>query len=76
MSGVSSGALEGLCSEKTPVDRAIHMKNILKFAVLKKEQSFLAIGGPWSASIDGGDPSVDESSLIRTAIRCVVCDCS
>ncbi|XP_039136315.1 protein SHORT ROOT IN SALT MEDIUM 1 isoform X1 [Dioscorea cayenensis subsp. rotundata] len=71
MSGVSSGALEGLCSEKTPVDRAIHMKNILKFAVLKKEQSFLAIGGPWSASIDGGDPSVDESSLIRTAIRCV-----
>ncbi|KAJ0978611.1 hypothetical protein J5N97_014085 [Dioscorea zingiberensis] len=71
MSGISSGALEGLCSEKCPVDRVIHLKNILKFGLLKKDQSFMAIGGPWSAAIDGGDPSVDESTLIQTAIRWV-----
>ncbi|KAL0326770.1 UNVERIFIED_CONTAM: protein SHORT ROOT IN SALT MEDIUM 1 [Sesamum angustifolium] len=28
----------------------------------------MAIGGPWD-TVDGGDPSVDDSSLVRTALR-------
>lgn len=31
----------------------------------------MTIGGPWN-STDGGDPSVDDSSLIQTAIRFVL----
>eukprot|EP00262_Sarcandra_glabra_P006358 TRINITY_DN1857_c0_g3_i1.p1 TRINITY_DN1857_c0_g3~~TRINITY_DN1857_c0_g3_i1.p1 ORF type:complete len:802 (+),score=246.13 TRINITY_DN1857_c0_g3_i1:210-2408(+) len=30
----------------------------------------MAIGGTWNAETDGGDPSVDEFSLVQTAIRC------
>ena len=40
--------------------------------VFKKDRSLFAIGGPWNAAIDGGDPSVDCSCLIRTAIRYAV----
>lgn len=31
----------------------------------------MAIGGPWNPA-DGGDPSVDDSALIQTAVRCVL----
>ncbi|KAF4394795.1 hypothetical protein F8388_015701 [Cannabis sativa] len=68
MSGISKNALEELSSEKITDDRIPHIYNILRFAVLKKDHSFMAIGGPWK-SVDGGDPSVDDTSLIHTAQR-------
>ncbi|MED6148926.1 hypothetical protein PIB30_057587 [Stylosanthes scabra] len=68
MSGLSRGALEELSSDKISDDRIPHICNFLKFAVLKKDHSFMAVGGPWEP-VDGGDPSVDDNSLIRTALR-------
>lgn len=71
MSGLSNNALAELSSERIYDDRIPHFCNMLRFAVLKKNSSLMAIGGPWD-SIDGGDPSVDESSLLRTALRFVL----
>lgn len=71
MSGLSRNALEDLSSEKCPDDRIPHIGSILRFAVLRKDRSFMAIGGPWDA-IDGGDPSVDDSSLVKTVLRFVL----
>ncbi|XWS34124.1 hypothetical protein CRYUN_Cryun21dG0013100 [Craigia yunnanensis] len=68
MSGLSRSVLEELSSEKSPDDRIPHICNILRFAVLKKYHSFMAIGGP-CVSADGSNPTDDESSLIRTALR-------
>lgn len=70
MSGLSQNAQADLSSEKTQGDRIPHLCNILRFAVLKKNSSLMAIGGAWDTS-DGGDPSVDDTSLIRTAQRFV-----
>ncbi|KAG0501713.1 hypothetical protein HPP92_001785 [Vanilla planifolia] len=71
MSGISSDALKELCSDKSSDERLIHFNNILRFAVLKKDHSFMAIGGRWKETLDGGNPSFDASSLIQTARRCV-----
>lgn len=71
MSGLSRNALDALSSEKSFDDRVPHICNILRFAVLKKDHSFMALGGPWN-SADGSDPSVDSSSLVQTAIRFVL----
>jgi hypothetical protein len=70
MSGLSRTALEDLASDKFFEDRIPHICNILKFAVLKKDHSFMAIGGSWDPT-DGMDPSVDQSSLIQTMLRFV-----
>lgn len=71
MSGMSKGAFADITSLRSTEERVVHLNNILKFAVFKKDRSLFAIGGTWNAEIDGGDPSVDCSCLIRTAIRCV-----
>lgn len=68
MSGISKNAHEELSSEKCCDDRVPHICNILRFGLLKKDNSLMAIGGPWDTA-DGGDPSVDDSALVRTAIR-------
>ncbi|KAF2299187.1 hypothetical protein GH714_030928 [Hevea brasiliensis] len=68
MSGLSKNALEELSSEKSYDDRLPHICNILRFAVLKRDRSFMAIGGPWDTA-DGGDPSVDDYVLVQTALR-------
>lgn len=68
MGGLSRTALEDISSDRSFDDRIPHMCNILRFAILKKDHSFMAVGGPWE-SADGGDPSVDDNSLIRTALR-------
>jgi hypothetical protein len=68
MSGLSHNAIEELSSERNYEDRIPHYCNMLRFALLKKDKSFMAIGGPWD-TIDGGDPSVDDSSLVQTATR-------
>lgn len=71
MSGLSKNAMEELSSEKIYDNRIPHICNIIRFAVLRKEKSLMAIGGPWN-SADGGDPSVDDTSLVRTALRFVL----
>ncbi|XP_019460840.1 PREDICTED: cell division cycle and apoptosis regulator protein 1 isoform X2 [Lupinus angustifolius] len=68
MSGLSRTALEELSSDKVLDDRVPHICNFLRFAVLKKDHAFSAVGGPWEPA-DGGDPSIDDNSLIRTALR-------
>ncbi|KAF7828032.1 cell division cycle and apoptosis regulator protein 1 [Senna tora] len=68
LSGLSRSAMEDMASDKNFDDRIPHICNILRFAVLKKDHSFMAVGGPWE-SADGGDPSIDDNSLIRTALR-------
>ncbi|GAB2242015.1 hypothetical protein Droror1_Dr00018790 [Drosera rotundifolia] len=68
MSGLSRSALEELSSDKVRDDRIPHICSFLRFAVLRKERAFMAIGGPWDP-VDGGDPAVDDSSLVRTVIR-------
>ncbi|KAL6579509.1 hypothetical protein OROMI_009725 [Orobanche minor] len=68
MSGLGQNAQAELSSERTYNDRIPHFCNLLRFAVLKKNSSLMAIGGPWD-TVDGGDPSVDDSSLVRTALR-------
>ncbi|PNY15733.1 cell division cycle and apoptosis regulator protein [Trifolium pratense] len=68
MNGLSRGALEELSSDKLLDDRIPHICNFLRFAILKKDHSFMAVGGPWEPA-DGGDPSNDDSSLIRAALR-------
>lgn len=72
MSGISKNSLEELSSEKSSDDRIPHFCNILRFAILKKDRSFMAIGGSWQSS-DGGDPSVDDAALVQTALRFVPC---
>ncbi|CAF1919926.1 BnaC02g34850D [Brassica napus] len=68
MSGLSRTAWEDLGSDKLFEDRVPHICNILKFGVLEKDRSFMATGGPWDPT-DGIDPSVDQSSLIKTMLR-------
>ncbi|XP_061366325.1 protein SHORT ROOT IN SALT MEDIUM 1 isoform X2 [Gastrolobium bilobum] len=68
MSGLSRTALEELSSDKSFDDRIPHICNFLRFAVLKKDHSFMAVGGPWEPA-DGGDPSIDDNSLIKSALR-------
>ncbi|GFS39133.1 ATP/GTP-binding protein family [Actinidia rufa] len=68
MSGLSQNAVEELSSEKSYDDRIPHFCNILRIAVLKKDNALMAIGGPWD-TVDEGDPSVDDSSLVRTVLR-------
>lgn len=72
MSGIGSDALNDLCSDKSADERIVHFNSILKFAILRKDRAFLAIGGPMNAAVDGGNPSVDDPSLIQTAIRCLL----
>jgi hypothetical protein len=72
MSGMSKGAFADITSLRTTEERVLRMNNILKFSVLKKNHSLFAIGGPWNAAVDGGDPSLDCSCLIRTVIRYVL----
>ncbi|CAH9105010.1 unnamed protein product [Cuscuta europaea] len=68
MSGLSKNALDELSSERNYDDRIPHFCNMLRFAILKKDNSLMAIGGPWDI-VDGGDPSVDDSALVKTILR-------
>lgn len=70
MSGLSRNSLEELSSDRNYDDRIPHMCNMLRFAVLKLENSLMTVGGQWD-SVDGGDPSCDDSALIQTALRFV-----
>jgi hypothetical protein len=51
-------------------DDLVHPTRALKFLVgLKEKREIMAIGGPWSPSLDGPSPGSDPTTLIKTAIR-------
>ncbi|CAH0558664.1 unnamed protein product [Brassicogethes aeneus] len=48
----------------------VHPTRLISFLVgLRGKNETMAIGGPWSRSVDGDNPSKDPSVLIKTAIR-------
>jgi hypothetical protein len=48
----------------------VHPARLLNFLVgLRGKNETMAIGGPWSPSLDGENPEKDPSVLIKTAIR-------
>ncbi|XP_046802057.1 cell division cycle and apoptosis regulator protein 1-like [Lucilia cuprina] len=48
----------------------VHPSRLINFLVgVKSRAGPMAIGGPWSPSLDGENPDTDPSVLIRTAIR-------
>lgn len=48
----------------------IHITRLIQFLVGSRGKNEpLAIGGPWSPSLDGENPDKDPSVLIKTAIR-------
>jgi len=51
-------------------DELVHPTRALKFLVgLKEKREIMAIGGPWSPSLDGPNPGSDPTTLIKTAVR-------
>lgn len=49
---------------------AVHPTRLINFLVgIRGKNEAMAIGGPWSPSLDGPNPDRDPSVLIRTAIR-------
>eukprot|EP00096_Caligus_rogercresseyi_P016684 TRINITY_DN948_c0_g3_i2.p1 TRINITY_DN948_c0_g3~~TRINITY_DN948_c0_g3_i2.p1 ORF type:complete len:1140 (-),score=383.85 TRINITY_DN948_c0_g3_i2:278-3697(-) len=59
-----------LLSESGSRDSLIHPTRAIQFLVgLRGKNETMAIGGPWSPSLDGPNPDKDPSVLIKTAIR-------
>lgn len=65
-----------LAEEKEKKDRDseerdfVHPTRLINFLVgLRGKNETMAIGGPWSPSLDGEHPEKDPSVLIKTAIR-------
>jgi len=47
-----------------------HPTRLIQFLVgLRGKNEPMAIGGPWSPSLDGPNPAVDQQVLVKTAIR-------
>lgn len=48
----------------------VHPTRLINFLVgLRGKNETMAIGGPWSPSLDGPNPEKDPTVLIKTAIR-------
>lgn len=48
----------------------VHPTRLVNFLVgLRGKNETMAVGGPWSPSLDGTNPEKDPSVLIKTAIR-------
>lgn len=48
----------------------VHPTRLINFLVgVRGKNEAMAIGGPWSPSLDGANPQSDPSVLIKTAIR-------
>ncbi|KAM7348866.1 cell division cycle and apoptosis regulator protein 1-like isoform 2-T2 [Cochliomyia hominivorax] len=57
-------------NEDDPDHHPVHPSRLINFLVgVKGRVGPMAIGGPWSPSLDGENPDTDPSVLIRTAIR-------
>ncbi|CAL8126672.1 unnamed protein product [Orchesella dallaii] len=54
-------------------DSPQHVDRLISFIVGMKtsKHEVMALGGPWSPSLDGANPQSDPQTLINTAIRCV-----
>lgn len=67
--------MDELMSRCCPVDDQeqdfVHPARLIRFLVGHRggKNETMAIGGPWSRSLDGNDPQSDPQVLIRTAIR-------
>nr|CAI5835221.1 unnamed protein product [Callosobruchus analis] len=61
----------GVLDEKDSEERDyIHPTRLVNFLVgLRGKNETMAIGGPWSPSLDGANPEKDPTVLIKTAIR-------
>ncbi|XP_043470873.1 cell division cycle and apoptosis regulator protein 1-like [Leptopilina heterotoma] len=60
----------GVTEDRDPDRDYIHPTRLINFLVgLRGKNETMAIGGPWSPSLDGPNPEKDPSVLIRTAIR-------
>ena len=47
-----------------------HPTRLIQFLVgLRGKNEPMAIGGPWSPSLDGPNPGLDQQVLVKTAIR-------
>ncbi|XP_050051013.1 cell division cycle and apoptosis regulator protein 1-like isoform X1 [Dermacentor andersoni] len=59
-----------LAEDESRLGTAMHPARVLSFLVgLKGKSETVAIGGPWSPSLDGPNPDSDPQTLIRTAVR-------
>ncbi|XP_077505020.1 cell division cycle and apoptosis regulator protein 1-like isoform X1 [Amblyomma americanum] len=59
-----------LAEDESRSGAALHPARVLSFLVgLKGKSETVAIGGPWSPSLDGPNPDSDPQTLIRTAVR-------
>lgn len=58
-----------MADDTTGTDKVPPGKNIHFLVGGRAKSETMAIGGPWSPSLDGGDPSGDPRTLINTAIR-------
>ncbi|XP_077543341.1 cell division cycle and apoptosis regulator protein 1-like isoform X1 [Haemaphysalis longicornis] len=59
-----------LAEDESRSGTALHPARVLSFLVgLKGKSETVAIGGPWSLSLDGPNPDSDPQTLIRTAVR-------
>lgn len=57
-------------AEDSKDDDFTHPTRVLQFLVgMRAKNEPLAIGGPWSPSLDGEDPANNPQVLIKTAIR-------
>ena len=55
-----------------PRDRLEHPSKVIQFLVGNKgKHELMALGGAWSASLDGPDPATNSQTLLNTAIRTV-----
>ena len=51
-------------------DNLVHPTRAIQFLVgARGKNETIAIGGPWSPSLDGPNPESDPSVLVKTAIR-------
>ncbi len=55
--------------EKNDSDKVAAVKNMHFVVGGKSKNETMAIGGPWSPSLDGPDPETNAQTLINTAIR-------
>ncbi|XP_015521013.2 cell division cycle and apoptosis regulator protein 1 isoform X1 [Neodiprion lecontei] len=60
----------GVTEDRDPDRDYVHPTRLINFLVgLRGKNETMAIGGPWSPSLDGLNPEKDPSVLIRTAVR-------
>jgi len=70
LSGITPKDAEQGMDDKKDRDLT-HLGLQLKFLCGRRGSNLQALGGSWSAEKDGGDPAVDQSVLVQTAIRTV-----